>query len=83
MASFALARVSSATVLAAMGCPVPDDMDGRVCESLFESPPQVRLTQATGADVSPAAPPAGDEEPYSEEELAKITERLSDLGYLE
>jgi predicted AlkP superfamily phosphohydrolase/phosphomutase len=71
------------TVLAAMGCPVPADMDGRVCEGMFESPPKVRLAKATGADASSPAHPAGDEEVYSEAELAKITERLSDLGYLE
>lgn len=74
------------TVLAMLGLPVPGDMEGRVIEELFESPPEVRfesakvLGQAT-ARTEPARAQAGDA--YSEAELQKVTERLSDLGYLE
>ncbi|UCC30352.1 MAG: alkaline phosphatase family protein, partial [Phycisphaerales bacterium] len=66
------------TILAMLGLPVPDDMEGRVITELFAKPPDV---QTVAASRGAAAPPA--EETYSEEELQKVTERLSDLGYLE
>lgn len=71
------------TVLAAMGCPLPSDLDGRVCTAMFEHPPNVRFESADDASAMSAEPAESDEAVYSEAELAKITERLSDLGYLE
>ncbi len=74
------------TVLALMGVPIPNDMDGRVIEELFESLPAVRyesagiLASAT-ARVQTTSP--ANNEAYSETELEKVTERLSELGYLE
>lgn len=75
------------TVLAMLGLPVPEDMEGRVIAELFEVPPQVRyesaavLAQAT-ARAERSSSQAG-VDVYSEAELQKVTERLSDLGYLE
>jgi len=74
------------TVLAMLGLPVPEDMDGRVIEELFETPPEVRyesgmvLAEATARTEALLTP---DEDAYSQAELQKVTERLSDLGYLE
>lgn len=66
------------TILAMLGLPVPDDMEGRVITELFEKPPDVEIVAASRGAATPPA-----EEAYSEEELQKVTERLSDLGYLE
>ena len=66
------------TVLAMLGLPVPNDMEGRVLNEIFESPPEVeRVT------MKPIETVEAEEEIYSEADLEKITERLSDLGYLE
>ncbi|RME38582.1 MAG: hypothetical protein D6788_07140 [Planctomycetota bacterium] len=68
------------TILAHLGIPVPEDMEGRVIDELFESPPAVQRA-AVGGQASATSPPP--EEVYSEKDLQRITERLSDLGYLE
>lgn len=67
------------TILALLGVPVPDDMDGRVVEDLFAQAPRVEREAAASAARSTKP----DEEIYSEEDLQKITERLTDLGYLQ
>ena len=66
------------TILAMLGLRIPDDMEGRVVTEIFERPPKVETERAAqvkksseGADV------------FSDEELRQVTERLSDLGYLE
>lgn len=66
------------TILAMLGLPVPDDMEGRVVEELFARPVTVER-HAVGA----AATASSGAEVYSEDDLARVTERLSDLGYLE
>jgi predicted AlkP superfamily phosphohydrolase/phosphomutase len=74
------------TVLAMLGLPVPDDMAGRVIEELFAAPPEVRFESAKApAQATARSDPAGAQtgDVYSEAELQKVTERLSDLGYLE
>jgi len=66
------------TLLALLGLRIPDDMEGRVVDEIFERPPTVETAAPT---VS--APDVTQEEVYSSAELDQITERLSDLGYLE
>ena len=62
-----------------MGLNIPDDMEGRVIEEMFEPPIQVG-TEAT-ADIESAHD--ADETVYSQEEEELLTQRLMDLGYLE
>lgn len=66
------------TALALLGIPVPDDMDGRVLAEVFEKMPQVRFEAAPSVGQT-----AAHKDVYSEGELAQVTERLSQLGYLE
>ena len=66
------------TVFAMLGQPVPATMEGRVLSEIFETPPTIQ-TEAVEADKSTARI----EEVYSEAELEQVTERLTDLGYLE
>jgi hypothetical protein len=64
------------TVLAASGVGIPEDMDGRVIEELFETPPTVRHVPA-------AQPRAGDVgDGLSAEEEGDVAARLRALGYL-
>jgi hypothetical protein len=66
------------TILAALGLPIPEDMQGKVISALFDVPLEVRNVarqQVRGIAVV--------EEVYSDADLARVTERLSDLGYLE
>jgi len=69
------------TILYMLGVPVPHEMDGRVLTEIFEpdfvaSRPilyaEATLTMAVGKD-----------EAYSVEEMAEISDRLRDLGYLD
>jgi predicted AlkP superfamily phosphohydrolase/phosphomutase len=68
------------TILHLMGQPVPEDMDGRVLEELFEpafiagNPVQVGVSE--GSD-------GGQGGQYSAEEAAIVEERLKALGYIE
>ncbi|MEK7757313.1 MAG: alkaline phosphatase family protein, partial [Planctomycetota bacterium] len=66
------------TILAMLGLRVPDDMQGRVIHELFERPPTIEYEEARAA-----CRPVEKEEVYSAHELRQVTERLSDLGYLE
>ncbi len=63
------------TVLAAAGVGIPDDMDDRVLEELFETPPAVRR-------VAPVAPTAAGDAGLSADEEGAVAERLRALGYL-
>ena len=69
------------TLLHLLNVPVPEDMDGKVLMSLFRpeflSAHAVRAGTASG--TSGADHPSG----YTEEESAKVEERLQALGYLE
>ncbi|OPZ23120.1 MAG: Type I phosphodiesterase / nucleotide pyrophosphatase [candidate division BRC1 bacterium ADurb.BinA364] len=68
------------TVLHAMGFPVPDDMDGRPIEALFEE----SAWRANPPRLCPA--PAGEDalrRDYSAAEDEAIRDRLKGLGYLE
>lgn len=69
------------TILHTYGIPVPDDMDGKVIEDLFEdgymkdNPIKIMHIKP---DPNTAIPDSG----YSEEEKDKVKKRLKDLGYL-
>jgi predicted AlkP superfamily phosphohydrolase/phosphomutase len=69
---------STPTILAMLGVRIPEDMEGRVIEEAFD-PPMAFETEAAQA-VSRSG--TGDDI-YTEEEMQALTERLTDLGYLE
>jgi len=68
------------TILYLMGQPVPEDMDGRVLEELFEpafiAANPVQVGGSAGLDAEQGAQ-------YSDEEAAIVEERLKALGYIE
>ena len=68
------------TILYLMGQPVPEDMDGRVLEELFEpafiAANRVQVGGSAGLDAEQGAQ-------YSDEEAAIVEERLKALGYIE
>ena len=66
------------TVLAALGLPLPSDLEGRVLAELFDQPLDVQ--HETAAAHQFAEPTAA---AYTEQEQRLLTERLTDLGYLE
>ena len=65
------------TVLHALGLSVPDDLDGKVLEELFD--PSFR--EAAPVQFAPAAAWAAAEAALTPEEDAKVRERLQGLGY--
>lgn len=67
------------TMLAAIGLPVPSEMDGRALQEAFETPLHVSARMDGG--VGTGQEPAGFEG-YTVEEEARIESRLTDLGYL-
>lgn len=71
---------STPTILAMLGVPVPRDMEGNVIAEAFDPPLGCTFTDAQSSDTGEHASAAP---VYSQEEMAKLTERLADLGYLE
>jgi len=69
------------TVLALMGVPVPSDMDGRVLAGWLAD--DVRYETGPPSPPPPTPVAARTEPDMTEEEMAQITERLRDLGYVE
>ena len=69
------------TLLALLGVPIPEDMDGRVLEDVFEG--QFRQTVEWSYRQALDQIPVEDETAYSEEDAEKIRERLKGLGYIE
>jgi predicted AlkP superfamily phosphohydrolase/phosphomutase len=68
------------TILYLMGQPVPEDMDGRVLEELFEP----AFIAANPVQVGGSAGLKGGQgAQYSDEEAAIVEERLKALGYIE
>jgi len=69
------------TILHLLGVSVPEDMDGRVLtdafrtEFLAEHPVQAGAASGTSSGDRPSG--------YTDEESAKVEERLQALGYLE
>jgi predicted AlkP superfamily phosphohydrolase/phosphomutase len=69
------------TILHLLGVPVPEDMDGRVLEQAFLPQFLAQHPVKAGAALGTSA---GDRTSgYTEEESAKVEERLQALGYLE
>jgi len=68
------------TILHLMGQPVPEDMDGRVLQDLFES----AFIEQNPVRAGGSADSEGREgAQYSAEEAAIVEERLKALGYIE
>ncbi len=66
------------TILAMLGQSVPDDMEGRVIHEAAAKSLHVEMVAAKATSANELA-----DETFSEEDIRKVTERLSDLGYLE
>jgi predicted AlkP superfamily phosphohydrolase/phosphomutase len=78
------------TVLALLGQPIPDDMQGQPIDGLFAVPPDVTYEAARAVGVSGSACGDGDDAPaaspddaFDAEEAAAVSDRLRDLGYLQ
>ncbi len=67
------------TILYLMGQPIPDDMDGRVLKEMFGPELLARPVEYVPA---PALEEELAESVYSDEDIAKISERLRSLGYI-
>lgn len=65
------------TSLAALGLPVPVDMEGAVLSSAFTTPPKIEMEPPVRKIMEQHG------EIYSEEEQKILQKRLSELGYLE
>jgi len=63
------------TVLAALGVPLPPDLDGRPMD-IFTDPPEISHSTASAAGTGPRR------DVYSSDEEARVRRRLRDLGYL-
>lgn len=71
------------TALAMIGQSIPEDFEGRVITEAFTEPPLIKTASVTAETVTPGLSGQPAPEAYSEDDLKKVTERLSDLGYLE
>jgi predicted AlkP superfamily phosphohydrolase/phosphomutase len=67
------------TILYAMGCPVPQDMDGRVLTEVFTEDFRAQVPLVSGGEGSPREIR---ESVYTKEAEEEIKERLRGLGYL-
>jgi len=71
------------TILTLMGLHVPADMQGRVITEMFDAPPIIKHAAASVAVARAGFKDDSETPVYSEDDLQAITDRLSDLGYLE
>jgi predicted AlkP superfamily phosphohydrolase/phosphomutase len=69
------------TVLAMLGESIPTDMEGRVIADAFDPPLSARIEEVAEEYAAPAMAASGSA--YSPEDVAALTQRLADLGYLE
>jgi predicted AlkP superfamily phosphohydrolase/phosphomutase len=69
------------TILHLLGVAVPEDMDGRVLEEVFR--PEFLAQHPVKAGAASGTSEGGRESGYTEEESAKVEERLQALGYIE
>ena len=69
------------TILAALGEPIPDYMDGRVLAGLFDR--QIDITSTSGEPREEPPAPEGVGDGYSDEEAEEIASRLRGLGYID
>jgi len=70
------------TILALLGLPIPDDMEGDVMLDLFAKPPTILKERSKKVEPAPAQKNL-DSEVFSDDDMKRVTERLADLGYLE
>lgn len=70
------------TLLASLGLPIPNDMEGRVLTDIFTNPPTVQ-TEDVHDNTGQGQDQPDESQVYNEREQAILTERLADLGYLE
>jgi hypothetical protein len=70
------------TILYIFGLPVPADMDGQALSDIFTDEYKANKT-VRHAGRAAATIRENSEAPYSEEEEAKVKERLRGLGYIE
>ena len=68
------------TLLASLGLPVPEAMDGVVLQDLFTEPLRVQMSSAETPAVSSGS---SDAPTYSQADVRNIEQRLRDLGYIE
>jgi predicted AlkP superfamily phosphohydrolase/phosphomutase len=68
------------TILHYLNQPVPENMDGRVLEEALD-PSFMEMNPVRRTSSFPPAA-AGEESPYSEDEMEQINERLKSLGYI-
>jgi predicted AlkP superfamily phosphohydrolase/phosphomutase len=66
------------TILALMGLPVPDDMDGKVLTGIFKQKPTLLFSKTSRSE-----PETRDTAVYSTEEEKQIEQQLADLGYID
>jgi predicted AlkP superfamily phosphohydrolase/phosphomutase len=71
------------TILYLLGVPIPEDMEGRVLEEVFEAVFLGTHSIAYQKQSEAEAQPEDQGGSYTEEEAEKIKERLTGLGYLE
>jgi predicted AlkP superfamily phosphohydrolase/phosphomutase len=70
------------TILATLGEPIPEEMDGRVAGELFSD--EIRSRPATGASGASTPRPEDDiGDGYSDEEADEVAARLRGLGYVD
>jgi predicted AlkP superfamily phosphohydrolase/phosphomutase len=69
------------TLLHLLGVPVPEDMDGKVLTGVFN--PEFVSTHAVRSGIASGTSEASHSSGYTDEESAKVEERLQALGYLE
>ena len=69
------------TVLHLLGVPVPEDMDGKVLASAFQ--PDFLLARPVQSGAASGTSATDRSSGYTDEEAAKVEERLQALGYLE
>lgn len=65
------------TILAGLGEPVPKDMDGKVLETIFKTPISVVFEPSQDRKIDEAVTD------LTADQLQEVTNRLSDLGYLD
>ncbi len=70
------------TILALLGLPLPDDMEGQVMLDMFATPPTILKERSKKAEPT-VATEHRDSDVFSDEDMRRVTERLADLGYLE
>ena len=76
------------TVLYSLGLPIPNDLDGKVLEELFEpeelsaNPPRIAKHSVSQIVSLPASAQANLDTGYSDEDEEAIIEQLRGLGYL-